>query len=143
MPGLLKPQFYITRPNGDFVPLIPVDEIPAHVSVGGVSRALSTQDIDGMYCVGGPVDTRPGQYFAIEGPSPPVFGKAHTGFPSNQTFKPTVPVHFGNYPAGVYDNLSSHIEPSVATTYNYFGSPNIETNPKKMTVSSPSLFCQP
>ncbi|KIX95300.1 uncharacterized protein Z520_08817 [Fonsecaea multimorphosa CBS 102226] len=48
----LKPQFFVTRQNGNMVPLIAMDELPIHVQIEGVSRSLGPHDIAGMIGIG-------------------------------------------------------------------------------------------
>lgn len=48
----LKPDYFLLRPNGAMVPLIPLDEIPATVQIGNVKPLLSPEDIQSMKCVG-------------------------------------------------------------------------------------------
>lgn len=61
----LKPQFFVTRQNGALVPLIALDELPAHVQIRGVPRSLTAFDIAGMtplgYC-----ESRH-QFYVVEG----------------------------------------------------------------------------
>ena len=52
MAAALRPQFFCTRPNGTVTPLVAVDELPAHVSIRGVSRNLSANDTQGMTSLG-------------------------------------------------------------------------------------------
>lgn len=52
MSSSLRPQFFCTRPNGTVTPLIAVDELPSHISIRGVSRALSPNDTQGMTSLG-------------------------------------------------------------------------------------------
>jgi hypothetical protein len=48
----LKPQFFISRPNGNMVPVIPIDEIPTNVVIQGVPRVLAAKDLAGMTSIG-------------------------------------------------------------------------------------------
>ncbi|KIW11450.1 hypothetical protein PV08_10750 [Exophiala spinifera] len=48
----LKPQFFLTRPNGAMVPLVAMDEMPFHVQIRGVPRSLTAFDIGGMTPLG-------------------------------------------------------------------------------------------
>lgn len=47
-----RPQFFCSRPNGALTPMIALDELPAHVSVRGVPRALSPNETHGMTSLG-------------------------------------------------------------------------------------------
>ena len=48
----LKPQFFVTRQNGNMVPLIAMDELPSTIGIRNVSRSLSPYDISGMTGIG-------------------------------------------------------------------------------------------
>jgi hypothetical protein len=48
----LKPQFFVTRQNGNMVPLIALDELPTTVEIRDVKRTLTPYDIAGMTSVG-------------------------------------------------------------------------------------------
>lgn len=48
----LKPQFFIWRPDGKQVPLIPMDEVPTNVIFHGVPRTLEAKDTTGMISLG-------------------------------------------------------------------------------------------
>lgn len=52
MTASLRPQFFCTRPNGAVTPLVAVDELPARLSIRGVSRNLSANDTQGMTSLG-------------------------------------------------------------------------------------------
>jgi len=47
-----KPRFFISRPNGTFVPLIPLDELPEHITIRGVPRTISPAETAGMFSLG-------------------------------------------------------------------------------------------
>lgn len=47
----MKLEYYIIRPSGTMVPLIPIDEIPTTIQIPNVKRFLSLSDIEGMKCV--------------------------------------------------------------------------------------------
>ncbi|ETN41462.1 uncharacterized protein HMPREF1541_03398 [Cyphellophora europaea CBS 101466] len=51
-PLALKAQFYVIRPNGSFVPLIAMDELPTTVLVGDVPRILEPRATYGLHNVG-------------------------------------------------------------------------------------------
>jgi hypothetical protein len=48
----LRPQLFVTRQNGNMVPLVAADELPSTISIRGVPRTLSPYDISGMTGVG-------------------------------------------------------------------------------------------
>lgn len=48
----LKAQFFVTRPNGNMVPLVAMDELPPTISIRNVARTLSPHDITGMTAIG-------------------------------------------------------------------------------------------
>lgn len=52
MASSARPQFFCARPNGALTPLIPVDELPPHVSIRGVPRTLSPGETQGMTSLG-------------------------------------------------------------------------------------------
>lgn len=52
MPPVLRPQFFCTRPNGTVTALVAVDELPPHISIRGIPRALSSNDTQGMTSLG-------------------------------------------------------------------------------------------
>ncbi|KAJ5172934.1 hypothetical protein N7492_005527 [Penicillium capsulatum] len=52
MSSQARPAFFCSRPNGTLTPLIGVDELPAHVSIRGVSRNLSAGATQGMTSCG-------------------------------------------------------------------------------------------
>lgn len=75
MASLLRPQFFCTRPNGTVTPLIAVDELPSHISIRGVSRALSANDTQGMTSLG-TVNSR-NQTYVVDGvPTAPMHSAA-------------------------------------------------------------------
>lgn len=65
MASPLRPQFFCTRPNGTVTPLIAVDELPSHIAIRGVSRALSANDTQGMTSLG-TVNSR-NQSYVVDG----------------------------------------------------------------------------
>ncbi|KAL2821942.1 hypothetical protein BJX63DRAFT_175629 [Aspergillus granulosus] len=65
MSSLPRPQFFCTRPNGTLTPLIAVDELPAHITIRGAPRVLSTNETQGMTSLGS-VSPR-GQTYTVEG----------------------------------------------------------------------------
>ena len=48
----LKPQFFVWRPNGQQVPVIPIDELPTNIIIHGVPRVLAAKDTAGMTSIG-------------------------------------------------------------------------------------------
>ena len=66
----LKPQFFVTRPNGSMIALIAMDELPPTINIRNVNLILSPHDISGMTGVG-TYDTRH-QTHIVEQPNPPV-----------------------------------------------------------------------
>lgn len=79
MTSPLRPQFFCTRPNGTVTPLIAVDELPSHISIRGVSRALSPNDTQGMTSLG-TVNAR-NQIYIVDGvPNAPM--RAAAGNPA-------------------------------------------------------------
>ncbi|GKZ35567.1 hypothetical protein AbraIFM66950_006266 [Aspergillus brasiliensis] len=68
MSAAIRPQYFCTRPNGTFTPLIAVDELPSHISIRGAPRVLAASETQGMTSLG-IVQTRP-QSYVVEGLSP-------------------------------------------------------------------------
>lgn len=68
MSSAIHPQYFCTRPNGTFTPLIAVDELPSHISIRGAPRVLAASETQGMTSLG-IVQTRP-QTYVVEGASP-------------------------------------------------------------------------
>ena len=56
--------FFISRNNGNIVPLIPADELPYSVRLSGVQRSMRMENTCGMQHVGNLPFT--GQYFRLE-----------------------------------------------------------------------------
>jgi hypothetical protein len=52
MPVPILPQFFCSRPNGDLVPLIALDELPAWINLHGIPRSLSPSGTQGMTSLG-------------------------------------------------------------------------------------------
>lgn len=48
----IRPQFFLVRENDAIVPLIALDELPANITIPGVSRNLGMADTGGMTSVG-------------------------------------------------------------------------------------------
>lgn len=48
----IRPQFFLVRENDTIVPLIALDELPADITIPGVSRTLGMADTGGMTSVG-------------------------------------------------------------------------------------------
>lgn len=46
------PSYFLVRPNGDVVPLIPVDELPIGTDLEGIPRSLELEDTIGMLNLG-------------------------------------------------------------------------------------------
>lgn len=44
----LRPNWFIQRENGAYVPVIPVDELPPEIDLEGAPRALRMDDAQGM-----------------------------------------------------------------------------------------------
>ncbi|KKK19456.1 hypothetical protein P175DRAFT_0489445 [Aspergillus ochraceoroseus IBT 24754] len=65
MSSPLRPQFFCARPNGTLVPLISVDELPAHLSIRGAPRVLSPNETQGMTSLG-TLSPR-AQFYTVEG----------------------------------------------------------------------------
>lgn len=87
----LKPQFFVTRQNGNMVPLIAMDELPPSIRIHDVKRTLSPHDISGMTGVG-IYGSRHVQHI-IEGPTQP-------------------PLIDQNLPASGYSPQRSFVDPS-------------------------------
>lgn len=86
MSETLRPQFFITRQNGAFVPLIALDELPPILYLRDVSRTLTPAETQGMQSVGAVVSRN--QYYFVEGFVPQ--NSQSIGFPySNTTLFPT------------------------------------------------------
>ncbi|KAJ9655931.1 hypothetical protein H2198_005279 [Neophaeococcomyces mojaviensis] len=60
----LRPQFFLARDNGTIAPLIPVDELPHHIRIEGISRNILINETEGMTCVG-TIPARHQQYKVI------------------------------------------------------------------------------
>ncbi|KAK5937483.1 hypothetical protein PMZ80_010101 [Knufia obscura] len=52
MGEVLKPQFYVLRPNNVAIPLIAMDELPHNIRIEGVQRVLTMEDVMEMKGVG-------------------------------------------------------------------------------------------
>ncbi|OQD91153.1 hypothetical protein PENANT_c001G08256 [Penicillium antarcticum] len=65
MPPHRNPRFFATREDGTMTPLVPVDELPAHISIRGVARTLEAGDTQGMTSCG--VATRRTDPWDLEG----------------------------------------------------------------------------
>nr|OQO22298.1 hypothetical protein B0A51_10213 [Rachicladosporium sp. CCFEE 5018] len=81
-PVPLRPSYFIARPDGIFIPLIPVDELPPHIRLRGFGRPLSYQDTFGMQYVG----TLPytGKCYDFEtGQAVPAAGPVPTSLPTH------------------------------------------------------------
>ena len=48
----LLPKWFVTRENGDMVPLIAFDELPSNIEIRGLNRTLAPQDLSGMTGLG-------------------------------------------------------------------------------------------
>ncbi|BCR96025.1 uncharacterized protein AKAW2_20965A [Aspergillus luchuensis] len=68
MSSTIHPQYFCTRPNGTFTPLIAVDELPSHISIRGAPRVLAASETQGMTSLG-IVQMRP-QSYVVEGVGP-------------------------------------------------------------------------
>lgn len=78
-----KAQFYVVRQNGNATPLVAMDELPQHITIEGVPRLLSTEDIDDMVRVPGKFESRQNVYRVTDESKPPapvVPDRAATGF---------------------------------------------------------------
>lgn len=51
-PSLVRPCYYLERPDGTLTALVEVDQLPEHVRIRGLSRKLSIADTTGMTSVG-------------------------------------------------------------------------------------------
>lgn len=51
-PSLVRPCYYLERPDGTLTALVEVDQLPEHVRIRGLSHKLSTADTTGMTSVG-------------------------------------------------------------------------------------------
>ena len=97
----LRPQFFCSRPNGAMTPMIAMDELPGHISVRGVPRALSPNDVHGMTSLG-TVSPR-SQIYVVDGISSAGSGPL------------SAPARNNSLTAASYQNqLTSHQPPSSA-----------------------------
>ncbi|KAL1966754.1 hypothetical protein VTN77DRAFT_3951 [Rasamsonia byssochlamydoides] len=64
----LRPQFFCSRPNGTLTPLIALDELPSHISIRGIPRALSPGDTLGMTSLGTVIPRA--QFYIVDGLQP-------------------------------------------------------------------------
>ncbi|KAJ9351761.1 hypothetical protein DTO027B9_6137 [Paecilomyces variotii] len=81
MASPLRPQFFISRPNGTMTPMIAVDELPAHISIRGVPRVLAPSETQGMTSLGS-IPPR-AQFYVVEG-VPLINPRVPTPGPPNQ-----------------------------------------------------------
>lgn len=51
-PSLLRPCYYLERPDGTLTALVEVDQLPEHVRIRGLPHNLSSADTTGMTSVG-------------------------------------------------------------------------------------------
>lgn len=47
-----RPRFFLSRPDGTIVPLIPLDELPEDIIIPGVPRTMSLAETAGMVSLG-------------------------------------------------------------------------------------------
>lgn len=52
MSSQVRPSFFTSRPNGSLTPLIALDDLPAGVTVRGISRTLTAGETQGMISCG-------------------------------------------------------------------------------------------
>lgn len=52
MSEALRAEFFVTRPGGEMVPLVALDELPAYIALRDVPRTVAVDDFTGMTCVG-------------------------------------------------------------------------------------------
>lgn len=48
----LRPQYFLSRPDGELIALVPLDELPKNIIIDRVPRALDQQDTVGMVSLG-------------------------------------------------------------------------------------------
>lgn len=70
-------QYFVSRPGGSITPLVPVDELPAHISIRGVPPRLSPEQTHGMISLG--ISHRRGEPFVVDADNVPHMG--HPGSP--------------------------------------------------------------
>ncbi|GLB09332.1 hypothetical protein AtubIFM57258_005250 [Aspergillus tubingensis] len=83
MSSTIHPQYFCTRPNGTFTPLIAVDELPSHISIRGAPRVLAASETQGMTSLG-IVQMRP-QSYVVEGVGPASTRETSTGSTGHRT----------------------------------------------------------
>lgn len=81
MASPLRPQFFISRPNGTMTPMIAVDELPAHISIRGVPRVLTPSETQGMTSLGSIAPRA--QFYVVDG-MPIANSRVPTPGPTNQ-----------------------------------------------------------
>ncbi|KAF3388502.1 hypothetical protein F1880_004289 [Penicillium rolfsii] len=52
MSSQVRPSFFCSRPNGSLTPLIALDDLPAGVTIRGISRTLTPGETQGMISCG-------------------------------------------------------------------------------------------
>jgi hypothetical protein len=111
-----RPQYFLTRQNGIMVPLIALDELPATVSIRGVSRILSPYEVAGMQGLG-TVESQHSQYL-VDGPRQGLQLKQTFASSEPLSIEPTGAKGFGfETPSGRPEPSRSHPGPALNTPY--------------------------